>query len=91
MDKLVNIWGNVGSRKQSFDDDAIDRLSHRYTVVLLVCFALVITSYVYVGKCTRIFFQRNSSNVSHEQIDKMFDAGDETLDVLPSFDNLLPC
>ena len=50
MLSLVNVWGNVGSRKQSYDDDAIDRLSHRYTVALLVCFALVITSYVYVGK-----------------------------------------
>ncbi len=50
MHNLVNVWSDIGSKKQSYDDDAVDRLSHRYSVVLLVCFALVITSYVYVGK-----------------------------------------
>ena len=50
MYTFVEVFQAVGSRKLSYDDDVVDRLSHRYTVYIIVCFALVITTYQYVGE-----------------------------------------
>lgn len=33
-----------------FDDLLIDRLHHRYTVALLVCFCIALSSYQYIGR-----------------------------------------
>ena len=52
MYTFVEVFQAVGSRKLTYDDDVVDRLSHRYTVYIIVCFALVITTYQYVGEYT---------------------------------------
>ncbi len=49
MDRLVAVVSRV-PRKLRYDDDAVDRLSHRYTVVILVVFAMVSMMQQYVGR-----------------------------------------
>jgi hypothetical protein len=42
----------AGEKKQGeiYDDLLIDRLHNRYTVALLVCFCIALSSYEYIGK-----------------------------------------
>ncbi|ELU12855.1 hypothetical protein CAPTEDRAFT_167139 [Capitella teleta] len=49
MDKLVSLVVKV-PKKLRYDDDANDRLHHRYTSVILVVFAVLVTMQQYVGK-----------------------------------------
>lgn len=49
MDKLVSLVIKV-PKKLRYDDDAVDRLHHRYTSVILVVFAVLVTMQQYVGK-----------------------------------------
>jgi innexin len=48
MDRLVKLISNASSTRASDDDDFADRLSSRYTVVLLVTFAVLIGTRQYV-------------------------------------------
>ena len=50
MDKIVAIVSRVPKGRQEHDDDAVDRLSHRYSVLVLVTFAVVLSLQQYVGK-----------------------------------------
>jgi len=42
MEKIVGIFSNASSTRSNDDDDFADRLSSRYTVVLIIAFALVV-------------------------------------------------
>ncbi len=48
MEKLIAPITKITKVKK--DDDFADRLSHRYTVSLLVVFAIVVSTALYVGK-----------------------------------------
>lgn len=49
MDKIVSIVAKV-PQKMRYDDDAADRMSHRYTSLILVVFAVMSTMQQYVGR-----------------------------------------
>lgn len=49
MERLVAVVAKVPQTIR-YDDDAIDRLSHRYTTMVLVVFALLTTMQQYVGR-----------------------------------------
>lgn len=49
MDRLLKSVLSVGELKPHVDDDCVDRLSHRSTVVVLVCFAFVVSTKQFVG------------------------------------------
>ena len=50
MDKILGvIGGGVPQGKSRNDDDFSDRLNHRYTVALMVIFAIVVSTKQYVG------------------------------------------
>ena len=49
MDKIIGVIGGVPESKSRNDDDFIDRLSHRYTVGLMIVFAIVVSTKQYVG------------------------------------------
>ena len=50
MDKILGvIGGGVPQGKSRNDDDFSDRLNHRYTVALMVIFAVVVSTKQYVG------------------------------------------
>jgi len=38
----------------TYDDRLVDRLHNRYTVAILVCFCIAISSYQYIGKKTKL-------------------------------------
>ena len=46
---LIKIAGGLPQSKSKNDDDAIDRLSHRYTCAVLIVFSIVVTTKSYVG------------------------------------------
>ena len=48
MDRLVGLISSASKTRSSNDDDVVDRLSSRYTVVLLVVFALLVGMNQYV-------------------------------------------
>lgn len=48
MDRLVGLISKAGSTRAQDDDDFADRLSSRYTVVLLVTFAVLVGMNQYV-------------------------------------------
>ena len=48
MEKIVKAASTL-PRAVKRDDDIVDRLSHRYTVMLLVVFTLIIATSIYVG------------------------------------------
>ena len=48
MDKFVNIFARAQSSRSFYDDDFADRLSSRYTVVILVGFAILVGMSSYV-------------------------------------------
>ena len=50
MDKIVQAVSNAPTTRSKNDDDFADRLNSRYTVVVLLVFALVVTGAAYVGK-----------------------------------------
>ena len=49
MDKLVSILSKPSSSFKK-DDDFTDRLNNKYTVVVIVVFAVVVSMYSYTGK-----------------------------------------
>ncbi len=49
MDKIVKLVSGAPSGKSKKDDDFCDRLSNRYTVIILVVFALIVTTRMWVG------------------------------------------
>lgn len=49
MKGILAFIGGVPPSKSRSDDDAIDRLHHRYTVAVLVIFSIVVSSKQYVG------------------------------------------
>ncbi|ESO06266.1 hypothetical protein HELRODRAFT_106068 [Helobdella robusta] len=48
MDKLVGLIKKAPKSRDYNDDDVIDRLSSRYTVVMLICFSLLVSMNQYV-------------------------------------------
>ncbi len=46
---LIKIAGGLPQSKSKNDDDAIDRLSHRYTCSILIIFSIVVSTKSYVG------------------------------------------
>lgn len=50
MEKIVGLLFKKSSARNHRDDDFTDRLSHRYTCVLLVAFAILSTARQYFGK-----------------------------------------
>ena len=50
MEKLVGTAQGAPSMRQSNDDDLSDRLNSRYTVAILVLFAIIVMTNHYVGK-----------------------------------------
>ena len=50
MDKIIGVVGAVPASASRNDDDFSDRLNHRFTVALLVVFAIVVSTKQYVGK-----------------------------------------
>jgi len=49
MDKIVALMGGASSVKESKDDDFADRLSNRYTVMIIIVFSVVVSGAMYVG------------------------------------------
>nr|AFC34078.1 INX17 [Hirudo verbana] len=49
MERLLKSVLNVREFKLHVDDDHVDRLSHRVTVIILVCFAFIISTKQFVG------------------------------------------
>ena len=47
MASLIAVWKNVDDR---IDDDLADRLNHRFTAVILIVFAVLVSTSQYVGK-----------------------------------------
>jgi hypothetical protein len=50
MDKIISVIGGVPQSKSRNDDDFSDRLNHRFTVAVLVIFAIVVSTKQYVGE-----------------------------------------
>ncbi len=49
MDKIVGLFSSLPATKNKKDDDFIDRLSNRYTVIILVLFAFIVTGHMWSG------------------------------------------
>lgn len=49
MNSLISAVGGIAKVNVRNDDDIIDRLHHRYTVVFLVIFTVVVSTTQYVG------------------------------------------
>ena len=49
MEAIVNVFTSIPSTKVKKDDDFSDRLSSRYTVIILIVFAIVVSMHQYVG------------------------------------------
>ena len=49
MDKIVGLIEGIPHTRSKNDDDFLDRLSSRYSVVMILVFATVITIGQYVG------------------------------------------
>lgn len=49
MDQILGVIGAPSAFKFNNDDDTADKMSHRYTVALLVIFAVVVSTKQYVG------------------------------------------
>lgn len=51
MDRIADVLGGVSTSSFKFnnDDDTVDKISHRYTVWMLILCAVVVTSKQYVG------------------------------------------
>ena len=54
MDKILGVLAGDGLAASRNDDDFTDRLQYRFTTMLLIMFAVVVTTNSYVGKF--IFF-----------------------------------
>lgn len=50
MDKIVGVIGSVPSLQKNKDDSLTDRLSHKYTVALLILFSVIVSAKQYVGE-----------------------------------------
>ena len=50
MDKIVSIVSAAPQTRSKNDDDFADRLNSRYTVVVLIVFAIIVTGAAYVGE-----------------------------------------
>ena len=49
MEKIVGLIEGIPQTRSKNDDDFLDRLSSRYSVVIMLVFATVITVHQYVG------------------------------------------
>ena len=56
MDKIVSVVTSAPQTRSKNDDDFTDRLSSRYTVIVLIVFAFIVTGAAYIGKCQQIIF-----------------------------------
>ena len=50
MDKILGVLAGDGLASSRNDDDFTDRLQYRFTTMLLIMFAIVVTTNTYVGK-----------------------------------------
>lgn len=66
MDTILgHVWGGFRS-KPRIDDDFIDRLSHRYTINILVIFVIIVSSKQYVGEPINCWMPAHFTS-SHEK------------------------
>lgn len=49
MDSLISTVGKIAKVNVRNDDDIVDRLHHRYTVIFMVLFTVLISTTQYVG------------------------------------------
>ena len=49
MDSLISAVGGIAKVNVRNDDDIIDRLHHRYTVIFFIIFTVVVSTTQYVG------------------------------------------
>lgn len=49
LDHVLGTAGQVVGLRATYDDDFIDRLNHKYTVILLVIFTVIVSTNQYVG------------------------------------------
>ena len=50
MDRLFKSILSIREIKFKSDDDYVDRLSRQYTVIILVCFAFLVSTKQFVGR-----------------------------------------
>lgn len=65
MDKIVGLVSSVPAAKDAKDDDFADRLSSKYTVVILMVFAVVVTGAMYVGSAITCWVPQHFTGNCH--------------------------
>jgi len=69
MDQLVGVvgLGAVPYAKSRRDDDYADRMHHRTTVALLVCFAVLVSTKQFVGNPINCWMPAHFDKDSHDE------------------------